>query len=254
MPSDTTAAHEALEPCRSCLRHGACLGATVVAAADAQERAASPCLGLVALQRGQSLYRVGDVANAVYIVQSGALKSRRHSAQGDEEIVAFRMPGDTVGLDDIGQTRRGTEAVALCTTRVCRLSLDMLQHEVQQPGPVAARLFGDLGQEFERLHERLQDERRPAQARIAGFLLAQLRRRQQRFGAQIDRFTLPMTRVDLGRFLGLATETVSRMFTRLTLDGLIACEGAGVRILDAEALRRCANESVPERAPVARAA
>lgn len=238
---------EVSEPCRSCLRQGACLGAVV------QEAASSTCVTVVTLQRGQSLHRVGDPANAIYVVQSGALKSRRNSVQGEEEIVAFRLPGDTLGLDDFGQMQRGTEAVALCPTRVCRMPLDVLQSEVHLSAVVAERLFNDLGQEFERLHERLQNERRSAQSRIANFLLAQLQRRRRLFGAQIDRFTLPMTRVDLGRFLGLATETVSRMFTRLQLDGVIACDGNGVQVLDDAALQQQAGEQSAAAAPVARA-
>ncbi|WP_028081215.1 Crp/Fnr family transcriptional regulator [Solimonas soli] len=238
------------DPCRNCLRHGGCLGAALQ---EAEHHADAGVIGVLTLQRGQSLHRIGDNANAVYIVQSGALKSRRHSLQGDEEIVAFRLPGDAIGLDEIGQKVRGTEAVALCTTRVCRLPLDVLRAEMQQSERVAEHLYDDLGHEFERLHERLQNERRSAPSRIAGFLLAQLQRRQRLFGTQIDRFTLPMTRVDLGRFLGLATETVSRMFTRLQLDGVIVCDGASVQVLDAEALRRCAQDR-PAADKMARAA
>lgn len=251
MSLDSTTARDGAEPCSSCMRHGHCLGAVVQQAGPEAE---APSIAVMVLQRGQSLHRVGDPMNAVYIVQSGALKSRRHSLRGEEEIVAFRMPGDTVGLDDVGQARHGTEAVALCTTRVCRLPFEALQSNAQMSSTVAGHLFGDIGREFERLHDRLQNERHSAQARIAGFLLAQLRRRQRLFGAQIDRFTLPMTRVDLGRFLGLATETVSRMFTRLQFEGLIACDGASVQVLDVASLARRASDVEPERMPVKRAA
>jgi CRP/FNR family transcriptional regulator len=252
MSIETSQSGHAHDPCSNCLRHGTCLGAVVQ---EVESQSIAPCISVIALQRGQPLHRIGDATNAVYIVQSGALKSRRHSVDGDEEIVAFRLPGDTVGLDDLGQQNRSTEAVALCTTRICRLPLDVLQSEVHLSGAVAEHLFNDLGQEFERLHDRLQNERRPAQARIANFLLGQLQRRQRLFGAQLDRFTLPMTRVDLGRFLGLATETVSRMFTRLQNEGVIASDGATVQVLDAEALHRHAAEAaVPTIAATARAA
>ncbi|NKF23490.1 Crp/Fnr family transcriptional regulator [Solimonas marina] len=231
----TPAAPQSQDPCSNCLRHGQCLGASVQNAVRDDE---GSCVTVTQLQRGQTLYRNGDAVNAVYVVQSGALKSRRTSVQGDEEIVAFRLPGDTAGLDAIKASRHGTEAVALCTTRVCRVPLDTLRREMHESAPVADALLADLGGEIELLQDRLQNDRLPAQARIAAFLLSQLQRRRRMFGAQIDHFTLPMTRVDLGRFLGLATETVSRMFTRLQADGVIACDGNRIEIRDDAALQR----------------
>lgn len=247
----TVSAAKAVHPCNSCLREGACLGAIVQnAVLGAGE---DGCISTATLQRGQPLYRVGDAVNAVYVVQAGALKSRRTSFQGDEEILAFRMPGDTVGLDSISARRHDTEAVALCATRVCRLPIETLRRKALGSQELSDQLFETIGDEFNRLHERLHNERRPAQARIASLLIAQLRRRQRLFGAQIDRFTLPMTRVDLGRFLGLATETVSRMFTRLQTEGVIACEGNGVRILDPQTLAALADD-IEAAPPLARAA
>jgi CRP/FNR family transcriptional regulator len=239
MQNQQTPIAAASGPCATCMRHSACLGACVQAAAQQDDQ--TSCITTITLQRGQPLFRAGDEVGSVYIVQSGALKSRRHSYQGEEQIVAFRLPGDSVGLDEISSHEHTTEAVALCTTRVCQLPLTALRRELNSSPDVAERLFDDLGQEFARLHEHLKSERRPAQSRVAGFLLAQLRRRQRLFGAQIDRFTLPMTRIDVGRFLGLATETVSRMFTRLQFEQVIACEGSGVRVLDAARLEQLAE-------------
>ncbi|SEP65795.1 CRP/FNR family transcriptional regulator, anaerobic regulatory protein [Solimonas aquatica] len=234
-------------PCDNCLRSGRCLGSVVVKAGADHQRASE--VTVVQLQRGQPLFRTGDAANAVYVVQSGALKARRTSYEGDEEILAFRLPGDAIGLDALGQRMQNTEAVALCSTRVCRVPLEALHRELRSSPEVSEMLFDDVGREFERLHEHLQTERRPAQARIAAFLLAQLKRRQRLFGAQIDRFTLPMTRVDLGRYLALATETVSRMFTRLQQDGVISCDGNAVQVLKATALEAMAGAGAEERAP-----
>lgn len=220
-------------PCASCLRHGRCLGAEMDAATPDQ---CSSGIAVVSLQRGQSLHRSGDSVSAMYVVQSGALKSRRHSLQGEEEILAFRLPGDTVDLDSIAGGALSTEAVALCPTRVCRLPIETLRSRAQTSDAVAKRLFDDIGHEFNRLHQRLQYERLSAPARVAHFLIAQLERRRRLFGAQNDSVTLPMTRIDLGRFLGIATETVSRMFTRLQHDGVIGCDGNTVQILNMDAL------------------
>lgn len=250
--SNPQATSAAAHPCSNCLRQGNCLGASVQNAV--LDEGQGGCITVTTLQRGQSLYRLGDAVGAVYVVQSGALKSRRHSYLGEEEIVAFRLPGDTVGLDAISSREHGTEAVALCTTRVCRLAVDTLRHEVQGSPAIADHFMADVGEEFSRLHERLQNERRPAQSRIASFLLSQLRRRQRLFGEQIDRFTLPMTRIDLGRFLGLATETVSRMFTRLQNERVIACEGNGVQVLDVKALLALAEQREDAAPALARAA
>lgn len=221
-------------PCSSCIRHGDCLGATMHASAAAHGHEA--CIGVVTLQRGQSLYRSGELNTSVYIVQSGALKVRRHSFDGTEEIVAFRQPGDVTGLESIARGVYGGEAVSLGITKVCRLPVESLKNELQRSPALSEQLFSELGREFDRLQYRLRIERLPAPARLASYLLGHLERRRQLFGSAIDSFVLPMSRVDLGRFLALAAETVSRIFTRLQQDGIIASEGHSIRVLDAAKL------------------
>lgn len=230
-------------PCANCLRHGNCLGAEMAAAAPA---ACASGISVLNLARGQTLHRSGETLPALYVVQSGALKSRRHSLQGEEEILAFRLPGDTIGVDAIGSGSSDTEAVALCASRVCRLPLETLHERARASQSVARHLFDDIGHEFGRLHQRLQYERLSAPARLASFLIAQLERRRRLFGVQNDSFSLPMTRIDLGRFLGMATETVSRIFTRLQNEGIVASDGNLLRIVKLAALQALAQDGAAQ--------
>lgn len=246
-----TAQHKADGACANCLRQGECLGASLQSLSGSA--LAVDELHVLHLPRGKTLYRGGETASAVFIVQSGALKLRRYSAQGDEEIVAFHVPGDTSGLDALGSGAYTREAVALGPTKVCRIPLASLRQALLRSPAMADRLFREIGHEFDHLQQRLQLERLSAPARLASYLLSQLMHRQALFGSAIDTITLQMSRIDLGRYLGLAAETVSRIFARLQQEGMISSEGQRVSVLNAVALRACAENEIA-RAPLARAA
>lgn len=227
--------------CDACLRSRNCLGAALHASTTADGRPDN--IHVVTVQRGQPLYRVGEATTSAYVVQSGALKVRRHSAAGDEEIIAFRQPGDTTGLESLGHGAHAAEAVALSPTKVCRLPLQLLKLELLRSAELGDRLLQEMGREFKRMQMRMQRERQSAPARVASFLLGHLQHRRELFGNAIDSFSLPMSRSELGRFLALAPETVSRVFARLQQDGIVASENHTVRILDVTMLTRVAEHN-----------
>lgn len=187
--------------------------------------------------RGASLYHAGDAFESLYAVRSGAFKTVGVSRQGDEKITGFYLPGEMLGLDAISAGRHGYNAVALEDSEVCaipfaqleKLSMTMpaLQHRLLQV------LSGDISRDQGLL---LLLGSMSAEQRLAAFLLS-LSRRHQRLGFSASRFVLRMTRDEIGNYLGLTLETVSRLFSRFQRDGMIAARQRDVEICDAGRLR-----------------
>jgi CRP/FNR family transcriptional regulator len=193
------------------------------------------------VSRGASLFRVGDAEGSVYIVRGGALKTTAVTEEGEEHVLGFHLPGELVGLDSLGTGEHCVEAVALADSRVCALPMHLLV-ERSAATPVRTReLLQIIGRDALDSHAHVDVlMRRQAAERIALFLHGMLMRfrRNDEGAAEIN---LPMSREDVGRYLGLALETVSRGFTKLQDEGVIAVAGRSVRFLDVEQLRRLAQ-------------
>jgi len=189
--------------------------------------------------RGDSLFRAGDVRGRVFAVRSGALKTLAVTADGEEHVLGFHLPGELLGLDSLATGAHCVEAVALSDSQVCEVSLQGLLNRGATNPDLGARLLQVLGGNAlgSRVHVDLL-LRRQADERVAVFLFDLLLRYGN--GGANPSLVLPMGREDVGRYLGLALETVSRSLTRLQEDGLIEVSGRSVRVLDEERLRRMA--------------
>lgn len=197
------------------------------------------------LDRGEAAYRAGDAMSALYVVREGAFKSVAIDDGGGQQVLGFHLPGEVFGLDGIGSDRHACEAVALQPSRLCALpyagvaevaaGLPRLQHQL-------LRVLGEAG-DRDRAHIAVM-ARRQAVERVALFL-RDLSRRYQRAGEDGGVFRLPMSREDIGSYLGLALETVSRGFSRLHDDRIIDVYGRRVRILDDAALEAVAQGQEP---------
>lgn len=217
-----------LAPCHECARRRHCLGGLLCddGVTDAQP---NPGVHRSVLPKGQHLHRYGDRAETVAVIRSGALKTYVVSPEGEEQIRAFQLANDIAGLEAIcSDTYRGS-AKALSRTWVCRLPIAAVRARMLESPVFRDRLLATFGRELDRLHGMLHRERCSADQRVAAFLVAQL-------PADGDDVELPMSRVDLGRYLDLATETVSRVFTRLQERHVLRSEGARCRVLDRAAL------------------
>lgn len=198
------------------------------------------------LHKGDYLFRSGDPLGAIFAVRSGAIKLYALSNSGEEQILAFYLPGELVGLDAINAERHKGFAVALETSSYCGIPFQRLEEVCRQlPG---------LGRQFLKLMSReiSQENRllltmanRSAEERIASFLM-NVSERYRRLGYSAQEFRLPMPRKDIGLFLGLTIETVSRIFSRLQREKIIAAERRFIRITNpAELDRICTGAAVP---------
>ncbi|WP_198034089.1 fumarate/nitrate reduction transcriptional regulator Fnr [Acidihalobacter ferrooxydans] len=197
------------------------------------------------LQRGTTLYDQGQHFDALYAVRSGSIKSFTRDDDGTEQINAFYLPGEILGLDAINANSHPGAAVALETTSVCELPFDRLHVLAQHVEGLQHQLLRIMSREInadERFMRVLAN--RNAEARLAGFLL-NLSARYSIRGYSSTEFNLSMSRNDIGNYLGLAMETVSRLFTRFQQDGLIEAHRKAIRILQREALTGLADGSTP---------
>lgn len=190
--------------------------------------------------RGQHLYRMGDPFTAIYAVRSGAVKTYRIDANGNEQICGFHLPGELVGLDAIVSGKATNNARLLNTTGVCEIRFDRLEKLMASTNELRQELTRLMSREIANAQWQLGLlGNRRAEERLAGFL-CHLSQRLHRRGYSGCRFILPMSRRDIGAFLGLTTETVSRLFTRFQKDGLLEVQGKSVELLDRKRLSKLA--------------
>ena len=191
--------------------------------------------------RGERLFRLGDPLTAVFIARDGAFKSVSISEDGEEQVLGFHLPGELIGLDALGTGEHRCEGVALTAANVCEVPYDQLSAVAAQVPSLQQQLFRVIGQSVDRDQDHLGIlVRRQANERIALFLHS-IGERYRNVGQSDRQFQLPMSREDIARFLGLALETVSRGFTRLQDDGVIAVTGRRVEIVNVTELLRLAH-------------
>jgi CRP/FNR family transcriptional regulator len=193
------------------------------------------------LQRGEHLYHVGDDLEAIYAVRSGSIKSYTITPDGEEQIVGFHLPGELLGLDAIGDGHHPAAAKALETTSVCELPferLEQLAHDIPELQHQLLRMMSSVLKSDESIMTLLG--KKTSEERLAAFLISIANRFAQR-GYSDREFNLSMSRNDIANYLGLAMETISRLFSRFQEQGLIEAERKLVRILDKEGLRRLAG-------------
>ena len=226
--------------CSSCCLRGACLPCSI----DTAELSEMDELTRVKrrLPKGRTLYRGGDAFDSLYAVRSGSFKSVGVSRAGDEKVTALHLPGEVMGLDAINSRKHGYDAVALEDSEVCVIPFARLtQLALRMPelqGELLRILSGDISRDQGLM---LLMGAMDAEQRIAAFLLS-LSRRYERLGYASARFSLRMTREDVGSYLGLTLETVSRVFSRLQREGLIAAHQKDVELKSPERLREKVGE------------
>jgi CRP/FNR family transcriptional regulator len=194
------------------------------------------------VHKNEYLYRDGDEATVLYAVRSGCVKTIVENSNGEEQVVGFHMPGELFGLDGFGEGVHTCNAVALATSSVCKLplnKLEMLCHEIPGLQKQMRRIMGkEVGSGHRLL---LLLGKMTSEQRLASFLLSFSNRMQERHWKE-DEFNLMMPRQDIANYLGMAVETVSRMFANFQNEGLIEVNRRHITILDMRKLKAMVGE------------
>jgi CRP/FNR family transcriptional regulator len=193
------------------------------------------------IQRGDHLFVNSDPFRSIYAVRSGSIKTYTLTDDGREQVTGFFLPGEIVGLDAIGDGRHTCAARALETTSVCEIPFEELEALGERLPSLPKQLLRIMSKEMH--HDQLLLMllgKRTADERLATFLLSLSQRFGQR-GYSSSEYNLSMSRNDIGNYLGLAVETVSRLFSRLQDDGMLVARGRHVVLRDLPRLRALAG-------------
>ena len=188
-------------------------------------------------KKGDHLYRQNDAFKSVYAVRSGSFKSYVLNNSGQGRVTGFFLPGEIIGMDGISSKHYANSTVALEHSSICEIPFNQLEKLSHQLPSMQHHFFAIMGNEIakdQQIHTLLSSY--TAEERTASFLLG-LSSRYARVSFSPTRFLLPMTRSDIGEYLGLTVETVSRIFTGLQRKGLIEVNNREIELLDIEALR-----------------
>ena len=189
------------------------------------------------LAAGERLYHAGEAFSHLYYVKTGALKSVMLLQDGREQVTGFHLAGDTLGLDAVGTAAHPSEAVALEDAWVCAIPYQSLMQLSRRAEPVQHYVQRLLSRELVRDQGMmLMLGRMQAAERVAAFLLGMAQRYKAR-GLSAHEFVLPMVREDIGNYLGLTLETVSRLFSRFQRDGLVGVQQREIELRNAARLR-----------------
>jgi CRP/FNR family transcriptional regulator len=188
----------------------------------------------------EHIFTEGDRRSHLYRVETGAICLYKVLADGRRQVLGFAYPGDLVGLGPLGEHQFNAQATK--PSRLRSLPWSTVQQVARHDPGLGIELYEMISQELAAAHDLLLTTgQRTAVERVAAFLLAMSRRSERRGGhaAFVD---LPMTRSDIGDFLGLTIETVSRTFTKLRQQGVIdLAQSTRVHILDTRTLERLAE-------------
>jgi len=191
--------------------------------------------------RGDSVIRGGAPFKAIYAVRTGVFKTRLITPDGGEQITGFQMSGEFLGLDGVAHETHVCDAIAQTDSEVCVLPFHRLEELARADPRLQRHLHRTLGREVSRVQLGLrQAGSLRADERVAGVLMDLADRAQAR-GLSPRELALNMSREELGNYLGLRLETVSRVFTRMVAKGIVEVRQRQVRILDRGALLHLAR-------------
>lgn len=191
--------------------------------------------------RGETLYRSGDPFRSLFAVRTGFFKTRVAAEDGRDQVTGFQMAGELLGFDGIGTEQHSCDAVALEDSQVCVIPFDQLENLSREFSELQRQLHKVMSREIVREHGvMLLLGSMSAEERLAAFLLNLTQRLAAR-GFSGTALVLRMTRAEIGSYLGLKLETVSRAFSKFQDDGVLEVKRRAVRVLDEAGLRRPAN-------------
>ena len=196
------------------------------------------------VKRGASLFHNGEKFTSLYAIRTGFFKTTVNTEDGRDQVTGFQMAGEIIGLDGIVNELHTCDAIALEDAEVCVLPFDRIEEISREINSLQRHVHKIMSREIVREHGvMLLLGSMRAEERLAAFLLNLVQRLQAR-GFSKSELILRMTREEIGSYLGMKLETVSRTFSRFADEGIIEVKQRHILIQDAEALKRLVNPQV----------
>lgn len=199
------------------------------------------------IRRGESLYRTNDPLTSLYAIQLGHFKTLQIDGNGAEHIVGFQMAGELLGMDAINTKHHHCDSVALEDSEVCVIPFNSLELLLDQIPPLSHHFRRLMSEEITRNQSRmLLFGNMRAEQRFAAFLV-NLSSRYAARGYSAMRFQLRMSREDIGNYLGLTIESISRLITGFRKKELLNVAHRELEIIDPIALQHLATGRAQEK-------
>lgn len=186
-------------------------------------------------EAGEAIFKVEDRFDSLFAIQSGAVKIQTYGYDGANLVSGFYFPGDLIGIESIGDSAYRNDAIALCSTTVCKLPFDRLEALCDSipllRGEVMARLVGKIQQTNQVI---LHGRHLHAEAKVLLFLryLCRCNDTWKYDGGEVVK--LSMSKGDIACYLGLRPESLSRALTKLQSEGIIRNHAKSIDLLDTE--------------------
>ena len=191
--------------------------------------------------RGDTLYRNGEKFSALYAIRTGFFKTSVAAEDGRDQVTGFQMAGEVIGLDGIVSDYHTCDAVALEDAEVCVMNFDRLEDLSREINALQRHVHKIMSREIVRENGvMLLLGSMRADERLAAFLLNLVQRLHARGFSQSE-LVLRMTREEIGSYLGLKLETISRTFSKFVEEGIVEVKQRHVRIMNPDALKLIVN-------------
>ncbi len=191
--------------------------------------------------KNQYLFCVGESADNLFLLKSGSAKSYIISENGDEQIFGFHFRGDILGLDDITNHQYSSSALILEDANVCMIARNSFDALIKESQPLQYKIISLLNTEILHGHKlQLLSNHLTAEQRLATFIL-ELSEQMNLIGMSKDSLRLSMSRADIANYIGLASDTVSRILKMFERKRLILMRNKNIKIIDYQELINCAN-------------
>jgi CRP/FNR family transcriptional regulator len=196
------------------------------------------------VKRGTTLFTNGEKFTSLYAIRTGFFKTCLATEDGRDQVTGFQMAGEIIGLDGIVNEQHTCDATALEDAEVCVMPFDRIEDLSREVGALQKHVHRIMSREIVREHGvMLLLGGMRAEERLAAFLLNLVQRLQAR-GFSSQELILRMTREEIGSYLGMKLETVSRTFSRFADEGIIEVRQRHIHIVDEQALKRLVNPQV----------
>ena len=226
---------QASSKCATCSMHQLCLP---MALEDSEMDKLDQIIGQRRrVEKGEHLFNMGDGFSKLQAIRLGHFKTFQVNAHGEEQVIGFQMGGEVLGMDAISLERHDSSAVALEDSEVCEIPFDGLEKMLMHTPSLLRHFHRMMSQQITREQSTmLLLGNMPAAQRFAAFLV-NLASRYEARGYSSTAFNLRMSREEIGNYLGLTIESISRLINKFKSDGLLAVSNRDVRVLDMPRLK-----------------